>query len=107
MIKEDRKSKEFLARVSECFGIIRSASRIYGINREEQDDLYQEIMLQLWKSYDTFTGAAKFSTWVYRVALNTALTFYGKIKIRAKGSNKYNQLISNMTYFVLSYRETK
>lgn len=41
---------------------------------EDQKDAFQDIILQLWKSYDTFRGEAKVSTWIYKVSLNTLLT---------------------------------
>lgn len=44
------------------------------------NDLFQEITIQLWKAYPKFRGEAKFSTWMYRVALNTAITLIQKIK---------------------------
>lgn len=47
---------------------------------ENREDLFQEITLQAWKAYNSFKGDAKFSTWLYRVALNTALTFFKKDK---------------------------
>jgi RNA polymerase sigma-70 factor (ECF subfamily) len=46
----------------------------------DKDDLFQEITLQAWKAYANFRGDSKFSTWLYRVALNTAITFYRKEK---------------------------
>ncbi|GGI24659.1 DNA-directed RNA polymerase sigma-70 factor [Pedobacter mendelii] len=45
---------------------------------EQQRDLFQEIVMQLWKAYPTFKGKSKFSTWMYRVALNTALVYFKK-----------------------------
>jgi len=45
---------------------------------EDQNDLVQEIVLQLWKSYERFQGNSQFSTWMYRVSLNTALTYFKK-----------------------------
>jgi RNA polymerase sigma factor (sigma-70 family) len=47
---------------------------------EDRDDLFQEITLQAWKSYARFKGDARFSTWLYRVALNTAITHFRKQK---------------------------
>ena len=41
---------------------------------EDREDLFQEIVLQLWKSYPTFQGKSKLSTWIYRIALNTIFT---------------------------------
>ena len=46
----------------------------------DREDLFQEITLQAWKAYGSFRGDAKFSTWLYRVALNTAITFFRKEK---------------------------
>ncbi|MBT8267710.1 MAG: RNA polymerase sigma factor, partial [Bacteroidia bacterium] len=46
------------------------------------NDLFQEISIQLWKAYPKFRGDAKFSTWMYRVSLNTAITLYRKSKRR-------------------------
>ncbi|WP_413788822.1 RNA polymerase sigma factor [Ascidiimonas meishanensis] len=53
---------------------------MYFDNLNDQQDLFQEIMLQLWKSIPSFKGDSEFSTWMYRVALNTALAFFKKEK---------------------------
>jgi RNA polymerase sigma-70 factor (ECF subfamily) len=50
--------------------------------KEDQEDLQQEIVFQLWRSYARFEGKSKFSTWMYRVALNTAITYLKKDKRR-------------------------
>ena len=47
---------------------------------DDQQDLFQEIICQLWKSYDTFRNESQFSTWMYRVAINTAIVFLKKEK---------------------------
>lgn len=68
-----RKSKnEFVGLVYEHVGIIYKICNIYG-NPHAREDLKQEIIFQLWKSYPSFREESKFSTWMYRVALNTAL----------------------------------
>ena len=54
--------------------------RLYTNNYDAHNDLFQEINIQLWKAYPKFRGDAKFSTWMYRVALNTAITLYRKSK---------------------------
>jgi RNA polymerase sigma factor (sigma-70 family) len=71
---------EFIKRMDEHKLIIYKICNSYCKNRHDRDDLAQEITYQLWKSYNHFNGAAKFSTWMYRVALNVAITFYRKIK---------------------------
>ncbi|WP_090678135.1 RNA polymerase sigma factor [Myroides guanonis] len=46
----------------------------------EQEHLYQEILYQLWKSYKNFKGDSKFSTWMYRVSINTAISYFKRIR---------------------------
>ena len=53
---------------------------VYANGRADREDLFQEICLQLWKSYASFWEEAKFSTWMYRVALNTAISAIRKDK---------------------------
>ena len=62
--------------------IIHKVCRLYTNNYDAHNDLFQEITIQLWRAYPKFRGDAKFSTWMYRVALNTAITLYRKSKKR-------------------------
>ena len=57
---------------------------MYTDDQESHNDLFQEITIQLWKAFPNFRGDAKFSTWMYRVALNTAITLYRKSKKELK-----------------------
>ncbi len=75
-----RKEEAFTQLIKENEGIIFKISRVYCDTRENQKDLYQDIVFQLWKGFDSFRGDAKASTWMYRVALNTAFTFLRKEK---------------------------
>ncbi len=68
--------KEFLAAINKHKGILYKVSRMYFDKPEDQQDLFQEIILQLWKSLNTFKGKSEFSSWMYRVALNTAIVFF-------------------------------
>lgn len=70
--------KEFLALMQKHKGILYKISRMYFDHLEDQEDLIQEMTFQLWKSYQNFKGSSQFSTWMYRVCLNTALTFFKK-----------------------------
>jgi len=70
----------FLERVDRSQGIIHRICRIYCKEEEDRKDLFQEILIQLWKSYGSFQGKSKFSTWVYRVSLNVAIQH-----LRSKG----------------------
>jgi RNA polymerase sigma factor (sigma-70 family) len=65
----------FLQHVNAHIGIARKVSRVYSDDGWQQDDLFQEMMYQLWKSYPRFKGDSTFSTWMYKVCLNTAMTF--------------------------------
>ena len=68
--------------IKENEGIIYKVTRIYSNNTEDQNDLYQEIVYQLWKSYNSFKGNSKISTWMHRSALNTAISNLKKEKRR-------------------------
>ncbi|MFS4468294.1 RNA polymerase sigma factor [Maribacter sp. 2210JD10-5] len=55
-------------------GLLFKVSSIYTDNKEDQEDLFQEIVFQLWKYFDSFRKESKISTWMYRVGMNTAIT---------------------------------
>lgn len=71
---------QFLALINEHQKIIHKICRIYRDIREDREDLFQEITFQLWKSHQTFKNDAKISTWIYRIALNTAIATFRKKK---------------------------
>lgn len=74
------REKEFLELIEIHKGIIHKISRMYMDDEDDQKDLFQEIICQLWKSYDSFNHQSKFSSWMYRVALNTAIVYFKKLK---------------------------
>jgi RNA polymerase sigma-70 factor (ECF subfamily) len=74
--------KAFMNDIQDHRGVILKVCRIYSNNRDDFDDLFQEIVLQLWRSYTSFKGESRISTWMYRVALNTAITRLHKSKRR-------------------------
>jgi RNA polymerase sigma-70 factor (ECF subfamily) len=71
----NRIENDFLQLVNKNQNILHKICHIYGRTEDEKKDLYQEITLQLWVSYPSFKQKSAFSTWMYRVALNTAITF--------------------------------
>lgn len=71
-------AQAFLELINANKGIIYKVTKMYMDTTEDQEDLFQEIVLQLWKAYPSFKGNSKFSTWMYRVALNTAIMFFRK-----------------------------
>ena len=77
--------------------IAHKICRLYTTNKNDHNDLFQEITIQLWKNYPKFRGDSKFSTWMYRVALNTAISLYRKSTRRVK-----TQDISDFAYKIKS-----
>ncbi|MEW7278364.1 RNA polymerase sigma factor [Aquimarina sp. 2201CG1-2-11] len=70
----------FVSNLEQNQNIVHKICRIYTSDPDSHNDLFQEITIQLWKAYPKFRGDSKFSTWMYRVALNTAITLYRKSK---------------------------
>ena len=70
--------EEFIAIIQEHKKLIFKVCNTYCQHAESRKDLEQEILLQLWTSIDRFNGMVKLSTWIYKVALNTAINFYKK-----------------------------
>lgn len=60
--------------------LLLKVCNIYAYTVTDRQDLFQEIAIQLWKAYPNYKGAAKFSTWLYRVAINTAISGFRKQK---------------------------
>jgi RNA polymerase sigma-70 factor, ECF subfamily len=71
---------EFERQIQEHELLIHKVCRMYAYNEADRQDLFQEIVIHLWKSYPKFKGLSKFSTWMYRVAINTAITGLRKQK---------------------------
>lgn len=89
--------KNFLLDFEANQNIAHKVCRIYTTNQDAHNDLFQEIAIQLWKNYSKFRGDAKFSTWMYRVALNTAISLYRKSTRTVK-----TQDISDVTFKIQS-----
>ncbi|HEX8268630.1 MAG TPA: sigma-70 family RNA polymerase sigma factor [Flavobacterium sp.] len=70
--------QSFVQQLKQNQNIIHKICRLYTSGEDAHKDLFQEITIQLWKAYPKFRGDSKFSTWAYRVALNTAITLYRK-----------------------------
>lgn len=65
-------------------GILYKVSRLYCARQESRDDLVQEILIQLWRSFERWDRSRPFSTWMYRIALNVAISFHRKESAHAK-----------------------
>ena len=95
-MQKDLESK-FLLDFEQNQNIVHKVCRIYTTNQDAHNDLFQEVVIQLWKNYSKFRGDSKFSTWMYRVALNTAISLYRKSTRSIK-----TQDIDDFTYKIKS-----
>lgn len=68
----------FIQQIDQHQHILHKICRLYRDSKEDREDLFQEIVLQLWKAAPSFEGRSKFSTWMYRIALSTALVDFRK-----------------------------
>lgn len=68
--------EEFLKILDRHQAILHKICRLYRDTEADREDLFQEILYHLWKAYPSFQGKSKISTWIYRIALNTALATF-------------------------------
>jgi RNA polymerase sigma-70 factor (ECF subfamily) len=95
--------KEFLEKIEKHKGVVFKISKMYMDNKDDQNDLYQEIIYQAWKSYGDFQKRSDFSTWLYRTALNTAIVF---LRSEKKRSFIQNQNIDGLGVRQEPYNDT-
>ncbi len=79
-MKDTKQKEDFLDIFEQNIGIIIKISRGYTSVAQDREDLINDIALELWKSFKTFNGNSKISTWIYRVALNTSMNYKRKKK---------------------------
>ncbi|HLL42075.1 MAG TPA: sigma-70 family RNA polymerase sigma factor, partial [Segetibacter sp.] len=72
--------KQFEKLIKDHELLILKVCAIYASHGADRQDLFQEIVIQLWKAYPKFKGESKLSTWLYRVAINTAISGLRKVK---------------------------
>lgn len=90
MTKELERS--FVTELENNQNIVHKVCTLYTNDQDAHKDLFQEITIQLWQAYPKFRGDSKFSTWMYRVALNTAITLYRKSK-RSVATLDYDSVV--------------
>lgn len=105
----NKKENDFLEIIDGNQKIIHNVCRIYTDTTNDHHDLFQEILLQLWKGYQNFKGEAKVSTWIYRVSLYTAITHIKKVmKAREVSAEieveKSYEIINDDTYDELLHK---
>lgn len=99
--------KEFLEVIHDYQKIIHKICRVYRDSREDQEDLFQEIVYQLWKSYPGFKRESKVSSWIYRIALNTAIAIYRKSKIFIDSYQEFPENIHPADEKIISENEER
>jgi len=85
----EEQKRLFLATIEQHKGILYKVARAYCPNEDDRHDLIQEMMIQIWQSIHKYNGQFKISTWLYRISLNVAISFYRKNTTRA---NRYTVL---------------
>ena len=78
LFRVTEEEKKFINLINQHQGLIHKICLMYENDSEVRNDLFQEIVLQLWKSFPSFRGEAKITTWMYRIALNTAISGFRK-----------------------------
>jgi len=94
----ERVEQGFLELLNRHQKLINKVIRIYAFDSEDRRDLLQEIVYQLWKSYGSFRAESKVSTWVYRVALNTAITSLRSNKKRPEHTELNDEIIASLQF---------
>ena len=88
--------ERFQTLIEEQKRILYKVCNTYCSNRGDRDDLAQEIVLQLWRSFSTFDNRSRFSTWMYRIALNIAISFYRHERTRSRHVISGDERLLNM-----------
>ena len=89
-------SNEFISVLEAHKGILYKIGHSYCRDPDDQKDLLQEMVIQLWNSFDRYNGSAQYSTWIYRIALNTAISFYRKETKRERISVPFSEELFHM-----------
>ena len=90
-----QKQQQFFQEIIERHkGILFKVARVYCRNENDRQDLIQEMMIQIWQSVHKYNDQFKISTWLYRISLNVAISFYRKSTARA---NRFTELNEQLT----------
>jgi RNA polymerase sigma-70 factor (ECF subfamily) len=92
-MNEKEQRQHFLNIIEQQKGILYTVARAYCPNADDRQDLIQEMMIQIWQSIHKYDDQFKISTWLYRISLNVAISFYRKSSTRSK---KYTELTEQL-----------
>lgn len=83
----------FVTMIKKYKRIIYKVINTYCNDVDDKKDLEQEILIQLWKSYQSYNGSTQLSTWIYRIAMNVSISFYRNNVTRKTNTTSINQSI--------------
>ena len=90
---ETQKNERFTAVIQQHKGILYKVAQAYCRDAADREDLLQEMALQLWRAFDRYDETLRLSTWMYRIALNVAISFYRKERSRRSLSGEIGESI--------------
>lgn len=99
------RNKLFQELIEQHKGILFKVARTYCQNEEDRQDLVQEIMIQLWQSFHRYNTKFKISTWMYRISINVAISFYRKNLVRRGNNMPLNEQINEIQHDEKSEKE--
>lgn len=88
-----RQQQFFQEIIEQHKGVLFKVARTYCPDEEERQDLIQEMMIQIWQSVHKYNDQYKITTWLYRISLNVAISFYRKNSTRTKKFTDLNELM--------------
>ncbi len=97
--------ERFIAIVKEHQALIYKVCCSYCQDTDSRSDLQQDILMQLWIALEKYDGRVKMSTWIYRIALNTAISFYRKNRMHQEKKTCIDNTIISLPYIQNDYRE--
>ena len=96
MRNNDKIKSDFIRLIDNHKGIIYKIANAYCKDHEDQQDLVQEIIIQLWKSFEKYDSKFKITTWMYRIALNISISQYRKALVRKKHTIPMEEHLANV-----------
>jgi RNA polymerase sigma-70 factor (ECF subfamily) len=78
-VKREKKEEQFNQIVTENSDRIKRICSYYHAGRQDRQEMFQEVLINIWKGLDHFRGESAVGTWIYRIAVNTAISYIGKV----------------------------
>jgi RNA polymerase sigma factor (sigma-70 family) len=90
------KNQLFQELIEQHKGILYKVARTYCQNEDDRQDLIQEIMIQLWRSFHKYNNEFKITTWMYRISINVAISYYRKNEVRKNNNASLNDEVAEI-----------